>query len=209
MNTKKRFRNLLISGKLGDGCLVQQTPNSSAHISFVSANPDYLTFKRDIVAPIAGATKFRPKESGFKKGKFNLTFSSRVHTEIQEVRNLTILEAIAELNKESFVQLYLDDGSYHKRNHMMHIYCNSFSIEEVNALTDKIYEMYPIKRAKIYWDRKKDGRKYPYIAINKATANVIKKDVEKFLIEEEIYSMLYKVGIYDLPSETIESGIVD
>ena len=49
-----------------------------------------------------------------------------------------------------------------------------------------------------------DGRAYPYIYIPVKTANEIRKDVEKFLIKNEIHSMLYKVGI-DSPSETIET----
>lgn len=77
----------------------------------------------------------------------------------------------------------------------MHIYCNEFSVEETNKLIEKFYQLYPIKACSFRWDKKKDGRKYPYIYIPVKTANVFKEDIKDFLLTNEINSMLYKVGI--------------
>lgn len=68
----------------------------------------------------------------------------------------------------------------------------------------KVYSLYPYKRCSLRWDKKKDERNYPYIYIPVKTASEIKKDVENFLIKNEIYSLLYKVGV-DSPPETIEN----
>ena len=206
MKTLVRAVNpIILSGKLGDGCIFKNNEEQKEHnISFVSKNLDYLTYKRDELSKIVKVSNLRKQKSGYKEGAFSFTFSTHMSKQVTDVANLSVIECIEALTKESFSMFYLDDGTYHQKKHFMHLYCNEFTEIEVEHLISKIYSLYPYKISSIRWDRKKDGRKYPYIYIPVKTANEIKKDVEKFLVKNEIYSMLYKVGI-DSPPETIKN----
>jgi len=206
MKTLKKLVNpILLSGKLGDGCIYKNNEEQlDFNISFVSINLDYLSYKRDQLSKIVKVGNIRTQKSGYKSGAFSYTFATHMSKHITKVANMSISECIESLNKESFIMYYLDDGTYHQKKHFMHLYCNKFTVEETQQLIDKIYSMYPVKIGALRWDKKRDGRAYPYIYIPVKTANEIRKDVEKFLIKNEIHSMLYKVGI-DSPSETIET----
>ncbi|MBO8161075.1 MAG: hypothetical protein H0Z24_05515 [Thermosipho sp. (in: Bacteria)] len=193
--TSEIIDQLLISGKLGDGCIYKNNKNQPHYnISFVSINLDYLLYKRDILKNIVKVSNVRTQKSGYKKHSFSYTFSTYQHYKITEIATMTLKECINSLSKEGLILYYLDDGTYHQKKHFMHIYCNEFNVGEVNLLIDKIYELYPIKKCSFRWDKKKDGRKYPYIYIPVVTVKEFKKDIERFLIKNEIYSMLYKVG---------------
>ena len=197
---------IILSGKLGDGCIFKNNKEQKDYnISFVSKNFDYLIYKRDKLSKIVKVSNIRKQKSGYKEGAFSFVFATHMSRQVTDIANLSIVECIEALTKESFSMFYLDDGTYPQKKHFMHLYCNEFSEVEVELLISKIYSLYPYKLCSSRWDRKKDGRKYPYIYIPVITANEIKKDVKKFLIKNEIYSMLYKVGV-DSPSETIENA---
>lgn len=196
---------IILSGKLGDGCIFKNNEGQKDYnISFVSKNLDYLTYKRDELSKVVKVSNLRKQKSGYKEGAFSFTFTTYMSTLVTNVANLSVTECIEALTKESFIMFYLDDGTYHQKKHFMHLYCNEFTELEVESLISKVYSLYPYKRCSLRWDKKKDGRKYPYIYIPVKTASEIKKDVENFLIKNEIYSLLYKVGV-DSPSETIEN----
>lgn len=208
MKTEK-YNQLLLSGKIGDGCYVTQTSEKLRFgeyrysMSFTSKNLDYLAHKKLELKKLGVVTgKFKKVESGYKKGNFSSVFYTRVHPYLTKIGNISILECVNNLNMKGLIYYYLDDGTYHQKRHFMQLYCNTFNEEEVNALIEKIYEIYPIKRCSKRWDRKKDGRKYPYLYIPVSTSNIFKEDVKNFLINNDIPSMLYKSGS---PSTTIES----
>jgi len=198
-----RVQQVVISGKLGDGSLVCQSKKKGNYcIMFSAVHLDYLLFKRDVLQLFVKATNVSIGKSGYKVGGIHYRFSTRVHPMISAIGNLSISECIEQMSLMGLVMFYLDDGTYHQRKHFMNLYCNTFSDKEIAELIAKIYQFYPVKICAKRWDRKKDGRKYPYLYIPVSTANMLKKDVAQFLLENEIYSMLYKVG---LPSTTIES----
>lgn len=202
---KSNLNPIILSGKLGDGCIYKNNKEQQDYnISFSSINLDYLLYKRDELSKLVKVSNIRTQKLGYKIGAISYMFATHKNNQITNIANLNISECIDALDKLSLVMFYLDDGTYHQRKHFMHLYCNKFTIEETEKLIDKIYSLYPQKRGALRWDVKKDGRRYPYIYIPVKTANEFKKDVEKFLLDNEIYSMLYKVGI-DSPSETIEN----
>lgn len=187
--------NIILSGKIGDGCIYKNNnEQKDFNISFVSINLDYLSYKRDTLIKFVKCSHIRTQKSGYKEGNISYTFATHKSSKVTQVANMTIEEVIANLTKESLTIYYLDDGTYHQKKHFMHLYCNEFTEEQANMLADKIFSLYPIKRPNLRWDKKKDGRKYPYLYIPVATANEIKRDVESFLEVNEIYSLMYKVG---------------
>ena len=195
------LEQLLISGKLGDGCLVKQSDASNAIIMFNTICYDYLIHKKVILEKNNIRTsRITYGKSGYKKDRKIPRFSSFVDPRITKVYDTSVLDCIKALNKIGLMYLFLDDGSLHKKKRFGNIYCNTFTEEEVEALVAKIWELYPIKRCSKLFDRKKDGRVYPYVSIKRDTMEAILLDLQKFVKEYDIKDMFYKAG---LPSTTI------
>jgi hypothetical protein len=202
MNNK--LYQLLLSLKLGDGCYITQnvTENKRYRVSTNSIKRDYVEYKRSILESFGLKTKDIKCFSGYNKNSNMYGITTHVTVETTLVGNMSLKSAIEDLDSYGIILLYLDDGSLHKTKHYMHIYCNSFSIEETNLLIDKIFSFYPQKRCALRFDRKKDGRCFPYVYVPKSVACEMNKDVRDFLISNNIDSLLYKTF---LPSQTIES----
>lgn len=203
----KGVHPLLLSGKIGDGGIARnktrvRIPDYS--ICFVSINLDYLQHKREALKHLHPG-KITLQNSGYKKGATSFKFQTRQHPDVSRVAEMSILETVEALTREAFVYYYLDDGTYHQRKHFMHLYCNTFDSAAVSALIEKVYALYPQKVCTLRWDRKKDGRAFPYLYIPVVTAKAIATDVARFLYANRIHSLLYKTGNAVPPSETIES----
>jgi len=195
------IEQLLISGKLGDGCLVRRNENSNAFIMFNSTTMDYLIHKKvELEKAGIGTTRITYGTSGYIKNKKIPKFTTRVDKRITKVYDMSKLECIKNLDKIGLIYLFLDDGSLHKKKLFGNIYCNTFNDIEVSELINKINYYYPLANAKKLYDRKKDGRCYPYIIIHKLGMLEFLKDIQEFVIKYDINDMFYKAG---LPSTTI------
>lgn len=197
------LEQLLISGKLGDGCLVRVSETSGTTIKFNTVAMNYLVHKKlQLELNGIGTSNITYGTSGYKKGKLIPRFSSHVDERITKVYEMSKLECINKLNKIGLIYLFLDDGSLHKHKYFGNIYCNTFTDEEIEALRNKIDNFYPQSKTSKLYDRKKDGRVYPYVSIHKASMLEFLKDIQEFVIKYEISDMFYKAG---LPSTTISN----
>ena len=202
---QRKYSQVLLSSKLGDGCFIKN--GTEYCFSFVCKFEDYLDYKLDCLRAIGLPFRDNPKaitKSGYKEGAYSHNFLSRNHPKLTEIACLDKKKAIKHLNREGLIMYFLEDGSYHQRKHFMNLYCNSFTAEEVEALIEKIYELYPIKKAVKRMDRKRDGRAFPYLYLPVGVANIFKLDIRDFLLKNNISSLLYKTGIS--PSTTIETN---
>ena len=183
------YNQLLLSLKIGDGCYHTQTKLSEdKHYSLLlnSINLQYVLHKKNELEKLGIKTsKVHKGKSGYKKSSVIYSISTRLHPLLTQIGNMTNIEVINNLNKEGLIYYYLDDGSYHKTRHHMHLYCNTFNQEELECLINKIYEQYPIKPCTIHYDKKKDGRCYPYLYVPRKVVDVFKDDVYDFLIEND------------------------
>ena len=195
--------DILINAKLGDGGMYQSGVNY--YMVFFSKSRDYLEFKRELCEPYL-PREIRKAESGYKKGNISYSFGTRSSEEITNIALKSISECIKLLSLKGLYMLYLDDGTYHQKKHFMHIYCNMFSVQETEELANKIYGYYPIKRPTLRWDKKKDGRKYPYLYIPVDTTKALIEDVFEFVEDNQLYSLYYKIG-KSIPSTTIETDL--
>ena len=203
LNLEESAKQILLTAKIGDGCLVKQCKNANAH--YMGVVEDYITYKHDLLAQSYKCSEVRLKDNsaGFNKNGIIYIFNTLVNKDITEVYNLSKLEIISQLDYFGFLIYFFDDGSYHKVRNTMHIYCNSFSSEEVEALKSKIFELFPYKICRDRWDIKKDGRKYPYLYIPRVTVEAIKDYYTDFVKSRPLlHCMLYKLGT---PPQTIES----
>lgn len=194
---------LCLSLKIGDGCYVSQSSTTkNFHMSTRSINKDYLDYKRNIFTKNDILTKDIVCPSGYKKGSIIYGFSTRVEPIISVVGNMSKIEILDSLDILGLILYYLDDGSLHKNKHFMHLYCNSFNSLEVEKLIEILYNFFPQKRCPVRYDKKKDGRVFPYIYIPVCVAKEFSKLVYDFLVRNNINSLLYKTIS---PSQTIEN----
>lgn len=193
---KVKYDSLIVSGRFGDGCIHKNSKREDGdyNIGFNSINLDYLEYKRDRIAKLIKVSRIRTQESGYKKGNISYVFNTHASKLVTKIKKEDSIKLLDNLSREALVLFYLDDGSYHQKGHFTHLYCNSFNSEEVEALRERIYELYPVKIPNIRVDRKSDGREYPYLYIPVPTTKEFIKDVKRFLVKNDIQSMMYKVG---------------
>lgn len=191
---------LLYSLKIGDGCFVTQCKDESVerpnyYLMANSINLDYISHKKSQLDKLGISTQpLHIGKSGYKDSSVIYNFGTRNHPLITKVGNMSITDILKSINVEGLVYLFLDDGTFHQKKHFGHIYCNTFSDEEVELLINVMYKFYPQKRCVKRLDKKKDGRQYPYIYIPVVVMNEFRKDIQKFLEENNINSLMYKVG---------------
>lgn len=195
---------LLLSLRLGDGSFITQnkTENKNYHVITSSINKDYIEYKRNVLEQNGIFVRSMKCSSGYKKSSQIFGISTRISKEISIVGNLSMTDCINNLDMTGLIMLYLDDGSLHKNKRTMHLYCNSFKDDDVLALVEKIHELLPQKSVSVYFDRKRDGRVFPYLYFPRCVVDTLNIYVRDFLIQNNINSLLYKTF---LPSQTVES----
>lgn len=195
---------LLLSLKIGDGCYVthRKTLPKTYYVQTNSIKLDYLNYKEKILNDYGIKTHRFQSVSGYKKGSIIWGFKTLITPEISEVGRMKKIDVINSLDMQGLIYYYLDDGSYHIHRHSMHLYCNSFTQDEVNALINKLYEFFSQKKCIMHFDKKKDGRQFPYLYVPIPVVKEFSKYVRDFLVKNGINSMLYKTIP---PSQTIES----
>lgn len=201
MRLKSREPSQLIySLKIGDGCFVQNSTGerfgkATYNLLINSINLDYLVHKKTELERMGIITQpLRTAKSGYKEDSIIYVFGTRIHHYITSVANMKTVDILHKLDKQGLIYYFLDDGTFHQKKHFGHICCNTFNDEEVETLIKVMYKFYPQKLCTKRIDRKKDGRQYPYIYIPVVVMNEFRKDIYKFLKENHIESLLYKVG---------------
>lgn len=187
--SKSLIERLALNAKLGDGTIRKQ--NNAYSMAFTSTSLDYLMYKRSICSEYT-PTKLRTQKSGYLGKKIIYVFSVRHTQEAKICYELSNGEAIETIDSVDLAMWILDCGSVHTRHGTLHLYCNSLSSDETLGLIDKVYDLYPIKVSKLCFDKKQDGRSFPYIYIPRITAEAIQVDIENFLNLNDIMSLKYK-----------------
>jgi hypothetical protein len=193
--------NIVFNAKLGDGMLYIAKSSKNAYMAFMSKDLGYLSFKmKKCLEGGFICSNISMGVSGFT-GKHDIyRFTTRVSPELTVVYNMPVDDVINLLSKEDLIVWFLDDGSYHQRRNIMHLYCNSLSVECVNLLQNRIEFLYGI-RPTFRWDRKKDGRQYPYLYFPRELVKKVQIDVIEFIKSNSLFSMDYKTG-YSLRKES-------
>ena len=138
-----KLSQFLYSAKLGDGCFYRRKEHHTCLFQFTSYNKEYIDFMHKEFDKLGYFPQSVKKiHSGFKEGSEGYYFHTRVHEDFNYVKSLSVKETISMLDKNGLIFYYLDDGSYHKNRHFGHIYCNTFTVDEVNCLIDKIYDTF-------------------------------------------------------------------
>lgn len=195
---KDKATQLLLTGRIGDGHLYIDRKNKDASAKFFGIIEDYIKFKHDILTDygiICSDVKGYVNKGAYKTDK--LIYGLYVHTnpKITEVYKMDRLDVIKNLDYFGFLIYFLDDGSFHKKVKGANLYCNSFNAEEIEALREKIFELFPVKYSSVCVDRRKNGKCYPYLYIHKATTEAITNYYYQYMVDtNELHKLTYKLG---------------
>ena len=195
---------IAINAIIGDGCISRDKAGVNYRASFNGKNLEWVTFKWYLAVREGFKTsKLTYGTSGYTGRKDIATFSTKTDPLITMVARIGRKEILKTLTKMDLILWYIDDGSWHKRARTMHLYCNDLSESEVQILIQRIGDLYGVCPS-IKWDRKKDGRQYPYLYFPRALTNKFWRDVRRFIKWNGLNSLTYKVGE---TSTTIRNGV--
>lgn len=200
---KESVHQLFLTARIGDGYISVNNLHTKANITYSSIDENYMQYKHNLISKIykCGNVTLKNNSAGFNKNGKIFVFYTYYNEDIYTYYIMSKVEIIKNLDYFGFLLYYLDDGSYHINANVMHLYCNSFNQDEVECLQYKIHDLFGGKLCSVLTDKKKDGRKYPYLYIRKTVVlNMI--DAYQDYVRLNIPSMLYKFGS---PSQTIES----
>jgi len=180
------------NARLGDGRI--NPSKYVASVTFYSTDEKLLKHKERLLAEEdLDITVRKTQESGYGGTKTIYVITSKSSEELLEVENAPINELIESLTKEDLYLWYLDDGSWHINRRTMHLYSNELNEEQSELLMDRIEELYGIK-PRLRVDRKKDGRSFFYLYFPRDLVRIFRPEVEAYIKENGIDSMMYKVG---------------
>ena len=189
------YSRIAKNARLGDGTIVKQCKNAS--LQFISTNLPLLYVKKYLCI-LEGIKPGRTKtqKSGYGGTKTIYRFNSMVHEKITEVYEASMYDILRSLDKEDLFLWYLDDGSWHKNNHTMHLYSNMLNDEETDILIGRIEELYGIAPRKRK-DRKKDGREFNYLYFPRDLVRKFRPEFKEYVTSLQLESMYYKFGGLD------------
>ena len=193
----RNSERMVINAYFGDGCIHNQGASPKYSLKFSSISLDYLQLKYELCAELMPCRLRVEYNKGFANSKPIHLFSTRSFIEIGELATRGTKDLVEMMDITDLVMFYLDDGSIHRAHGTVHIYCNSFNDRETYMLMSKIDALLGEDApCRIRKDRKKDGREFNYIYIPRTAAEHLMFETEKFLNDNKIESLRYKVFYY-------------
>jgi len=187
-----QYSRIAKNAKLGDGCIARSCRN--ANLTFVSTDIELLNLKREMCLNeglIIG--DIGTQKSGYGGKKIIYKFGSRVDERITDVYHASLTDLIKTLDKEDVFLWYMDDGSWHKNQHLHHLYCNMLNDEELEVLIEQIYNLFGV-RPKARKDRKQDGREFNYLYFPRNLTIQFRPQFKEYVMSKGLMSMYYKFG---------------
>ncbi len=163
LNNKQK--QVIYSGILGDGCLLNSSiKRQTAAISYSCIFEEYIDFKKSILDNLANKVKFK-ENSGYKKGII-YTVSTFYSREIYNIGRMSLKELVYSLDDLGIALWIYDDGSLHKKSKFYNLNTHAFSEDIQREIFIPFFNSKGIFPT-IAYDRKKDGRSFTYLRINK------------------------------------------
>lgn len=189
------FSRIAKNAKLGDGCITKQCKNAS--LGFTSTDLDLMLIKKAMCNK-EGYTvgEIGTQKSGYGGTKTIYKFTTRVDEEITKVADASLSELIKTIDKVDLFLWFMDDGSWHKNRHTMHLYSNMLNDAETDELIARIGELYGIA-PRPRKDRKKDGRSFNYLYFPRELVKVFRPEFKEYVMSYGLESMFYKFGGID------------
>lgn len=187
-----RYSRAVKNARLGDGMVTNS--KTVASVTYISTDLSLLKYKeRMLLKEGAGITVKKTQESGYGGEKTIHVYASESSSEFKITADAPLEDILKDLTKEDLYLWYLDDGSWHLCRRTMHLYSNSLDKDQSNLLISRIKELYGIEPA-LRVDRKQDGRQFYYLYFPRKLVRIIRPEVERFISENGLETMYYKVG---------------
>lgn len=182
-NITNEYKQLLISGVLGDGHI-----NVNGGINFTCIHKDYLDFKKSLVRDAASEVKIK-KNAGYKKD--GMIYFFNVHkTELAlKYRTTPLQDVVKDIDELGLAMWFYDDGSLHKSKYFYNINTHSFSLEDQENILIPLLNKFGIF-PRIMVERKKDGRVFNYLYVGKYNGA---DKISSILKKHKVLSYSYKI----------------
>lgn len=188
----EKFSKAVKNARIGDGMVTNHI--SVASVTFISTDLSLLRYKEKILQDEGvGITVKKTQKSGYGGKKTIYVYTSESNADFKDTADAKIEDIIKDLTKEDLYVWYLDDGSWHISRRTMHLYSNALDKEQSELLIERIEELYGIE-PRLRVDRKKDGRQFYYLYFPRKLVRVFRPEVEKFIRENNLDTLYYKVG---------------
>lgn len=194
----KKSEKMVINAYFGDGHLLKQSKNANYSLSFCSVSFDLLVYKYNMCRKLTPKW-VKDRVSGYGGIKPIKAFGTRVNKDIVKYIEKGFDFILSRFEMLDLILLYLDDGSVHKRHGTVHLYTNSFNLEETEKIMERIDTLLKADekhKCRRRVDKKKDGRAFNYIYIPRILAEYLIFETENFLNKYDIESLRYKIFYY-------------
>lgn len=191
----EKYSRVAKNAILGDGML--RINKKTAAITYISTDLKLLAHKERLLTKEGiSVTVKKTQESGYGGTKTIYVYSTTADERVKEAADAGVSELLQDLTKEDIFLWYLDDGSWHIDRHTMHLYSNELNDEHSNLLISRIEILFGIAPT-LRVDRKKDGREFNYLYFPRDLVRIVRPEIKKYIIENGIDTMLYKIGGID------------
>lgn len=165
LNLSNEQLQVLLTSKFGDGCISDKVIKSM-HYSTCCKHKEYLEFKKQLLGNLCTdkAIVNIPRNGYSQTPIYRLC--SKASPSINKIKNLSIINAINQLDELGLALWFYDDGSLHKTKLFYNLNTQAYP-KEIN---EKVFIPFLKKfniTARLTIERKKDGKEYWYLRISK------------------------------------------
>jgi len=109
---------------------------------------------------------------GYKVGSI-YTLDTFSHAELSRIKESSIERNLNRLTELGLALWFYDDGSLHQKKHFYNLNTHQFSFEFNKDVLIPFFKSALDINGKVRFDRKKDGRCYPYLSFNRVSGNAV------------------------------------
>jgi hypothetical protein len=172
---------------------------------------EYMLLKQQLARGVSSAVTTVPNR-GFKQDAVISKVAAGVTSFGKKLRDMSLAEAVDQLDELGLALWIFDDGSLHKSSYFYNINTHSFSLEDQENILIPLLNKFSIF-PKIMPERKKDGRVFNYLYIGKFNGADIISDIlakiplkcYSYKVWHKEYSRIFKEVNALYPSWTIYS----
>ncbi|MCA1021500.1 hypothetical protein [Halobacillus litoralis] len=200
-------RDLLVGSVLGDGTFMTDGENYRASFRQSESQKDYLIFKfnqlkefckKQTVGISAG------NKNSFANAELIYYFHTRSLPLFNRYKNMSVTDAIVQLNYNSFIIWMMDDGSLYSRNHpkgyspYYTLSVNRFDDKQVEVMSKTLLERFGLRHTIKKRERTKasSGKSYSYGSVYFPTSETAK--ISSIFKKSSFYTEVKKAMTYKI-----------
>lgn len=181
-NNDNNLKQFYISSFLGDGCVIKT--NQTIKISTNCKYEEYLKFKMKLLGMNKDIGYI--EHNGYENAHI-YTLYVGVNEVFDELHCKPIEDLVGMLDELGIALWFYDDGSLHKRCLFYNLNTHAFPEDVQREVFIPFFEKLGCK-PRILYDRKKDGREFPYLFFPKGDgAHVIANILRKYPVDCYMY----------------------